>query len=251
MLEIFRDKRSADWLREMECVLISNPEKLVVPEFLTAKATAVVSEIKRPDSFYPLVCADGGYVDFFAVLFGYIDFLQQKLVVERELLLRRKNTGEIAEAIRKAEEEVFPGKKNSIWRFGDLTPREIADLSQLYGLYFRPAEKHDRDSHLAVMRHGMAQSKIMIHQSCGGLIHQLECGVRDERGNFARSESMGHLDAVAALSYLYRQAPWFSNPFPQGGYYIGSRFVPEDDDGFQPLEILYEEDIGLLEEEPL
>lgn len=53
---------------------------------------------------------------------------------------------------------------------------------------------------------------------------------------------------IAGLAYLYGQAPWFSNPGPPSGYYIGSQFIPTDDDGFQPLPLRAVPAAGGIEE---
>jgi hypothetical protein len=159
-------------------------------------------------------------------------------MVEDEVVTKRKNTGEIVELIRAKEKSLYGGHPSDVRRIADATPREIADLSQIYHVAFQPAEKHDRESQLAVMRHNLAQGKIVIHERCRNLILQLASGVRDKSGKFERSETLGHCDAVAALVYLNRMASWHSNPYPPNGRYIGGYFFPQEEDGPQELQVL-------------
>jgi hypothetical protein len=200
----------------------------------------VVANHPWPTHFYPLASADVGYVDFFACLFGYVDFLEQKLIVEDEVVTKRKNTGEIVELIRAKEKALYGSHPSDIRRIADATPREIADLTQVYHLPFQAAERHDRESQLAVMRHNLAQGKIVIQERCRNLILQLGSGVRDKNGKFERSESLGHCDAVAALVYMNRMASWHSNPYPRSGFHIGGHFFPEEENGPRELEVLGE-----------
>jgi hypothetical protein len=237
---ITHGKETTAWKREAECEFVTDAEILIVPEFAHVRNQVVVANHPWPTHFYPLASADVGYVDFFACLFGYVDFLEQKLIVEDEVVTKRKNTGEIVELIRAKEKALYGSHPSDIRRIADATPREIADLTQVYHLPFQAAERHDRESQLAVMRHNLAQGKIVIQERCRNLILQLGSGVRDKNGKFERSETLGHCDAVAALVYMNRMASWHSNPYPRSGFHIGGHFFPEEENGPRELEVLGE-----------
>lgn len=207
MLEQFGSKESPAWMREMECVLISDPERLLVPEF---DDKLHVSEHKRPDSFFPMVAADGGFIDFFACLFGYVDFERQKMIVEDEVVLSRKNSGEIAKEIQKAKDRLYP--KTRCTMVADMTPQQIADLDQLYKLPFYPAERHDPDAYIATLRDHLVHGKIQISPRCKHLIAQMKAAVRNDRGKIERTKGYGHFDAVMALAYMDHAAPWHRMP---------------------------------------
>ena len=207
MLEQFGSKESPAWMREMECILISDPERLLVPEFDEKKHCIVT---QRPAEFFPQVAADGGFIDFFACLFGYVDFFTQKMVVEDEVVLARKNTGEIAKAILEKKKALYGETRCNMC--ADMTPQQIADLDQLYKLPFYPAERHDPDAYIATLRDHVMHDKVVIHPRCVKLIAQLKAGVRNEHGKIERTKGYGHFDAVMALAYMDHAAPWSRMP---------------------------------------
>jgi hypothetical protein len=207
MLEMFGSKDSPGWMREMECILISDPERLLVPEFDEKKH---VSEHKRPDELFPMMAADGGFVDFFACLYGYVDFTAQKLVVDDEVVLNRKNSGQLAVAMLEKKASMFGEARCTM--VADCTPQQLADFDQLYKLPFYPAEKHDPDAYIATLRDHIHKGKVVIHPRCRQLVAQLKAGVRNEAGKIERTKGYGHFDAIMALAYLDHAAPWHRMP---------------------------------------
>jgi len=217
------DETHPTWRREWLCEEVEDESALIIPEFLKAKTEVVVESHARPEWFVPLVFADFGYHDFTAVLFGYVDFLGQILVIEDEIVDVGLSLGEIAARIRHKEANLFPEPRHRVKRIGDATSLELADLARSHGLSFTPAdrmnvypgEKYDPDSACALLRTVVATRKIRIHSRCKQLIYQLQHGIRDEKGKFLRTTTMGHCDAISALVYGNRQAPWRWNPIPE------------------------------------
>jgi hypothetical protein len=224
MLELFKDRESPEWQREMLCRRISDVNRLIVPEFSDVH---IVEDYKRPDVFIPLVVADGGFIDYFACMFGYVDFVRQVLVVEDSIVVNRKNTGQIASLVGERINSLYgtPGvDENGRVSFqfpmrprkhADMTPRELADLEQIYHLSFFPAENHDPDSQIAHLRDCFARNKIRILAKNTALISQLKNAIRDSNGKLTRSETWGHWDAVMALVYMAKVAPWTIRPTPE------------------------------------
>jgi hypothetical protein len=223
MVELFGSKESTDYQREMLCRHISDPTRLIVPEFSYDRHTVELHI--RPQRFIPLIVADGGYIDYFATLFGYVDFERQKLIVEDSIIVKRKHLGQIAKLLDDKTKKLYaePTVKNDRGdfgmdypitprRFADMKPGELAEIGQVYHQPFAPASNHDPDAQIAHLRTLFAQDKILIHRNNEILIRQLQNAIRDERGKLTRSEEFGHWDAVMALVYMARNAPWLVNP---------------------------------------
>ncbi len=222
MLELFRSKDSAEWKREMLCAHISDPSRLVIPEFDDEKHT--VDSYERPKNFIPLVVADGGYVDYFACLFGYVDFLASKLVIEDSILAKAHDLGRIARLVTEKERELYgtevrENDGTTTWAFetkprrhADMKPIELDTISNCFKCYFQAADNHDPDAYIAAFRDLVARGKFVILRKNEQVRRQLRNAIRDENGKLTRSDAEGHWDAVMACVYMNMVAPWFERP---------------------------------------
>ena len=217
-------KNTNAWKREALCELVSDETALIVPEFIQEQADGrkieqdiVVGMYPRPKRYSPMVAMDTGWNDRTAVCFAYVDFPAQLLVFERTIVFRYKTTGEVADQIRKVEEELWKDNPGGTRRFADALPQQIADLRSDHKLSFQPVQKqskHDQDSTIATFRDGILNKQVRIlRESNQSLIYQLRNGVwNDARTDFERTEGLGHWDAGIAAAYAYRMAPWRRNP---------------------------------------
>ncbi|MFQ5443010.1 MAG: hypothetical protein ACE5EK_00185 [Nitrospinales bacterium] len=224
LVDVCGGKETTSWRREALCELIGDEASLIVPEFQKIRDRVVVDFWERPAHFFPYVCIDTGWVDKTAVLFGYVDFLNQVLVIEDEIVLARVRTVDLAAKILAMEKILYPRGRHPlpIRRFGDMTPQQLNDLVYAmreqagfsYPVSWSSVEKYDREVSLARLRSGIQNERIKILSCCKHLVKQLMEGTQDEKGRFERSEVHGHFDAIAALQYLFRMVKWQANPFP-------------------------------------
>lgn len=243
-------KETATYKREALCKLLSNPESLIVPEFAAVKSR-IVMDIPWPDHFYAYCGLDFGWQDHNGVLYALFDFKRQQLFVMGEIWAQNCTTGQIAEAMHKAEERLFlatllgPGqnvdRQGRAWRYrdlirvGDHSMQQIADLAFDHDLGIMPADKWDRDAALANMRLAIQSEKILISPRCLHLIEQLEHGIwrktRDgQRKEFERTDALGHCDLIAALLYLWRKVDPLANPVPTRDRLRSGQFIAPDED---------------------
>lgn len=220
VLAIVGSKETTGWRREALCELVADEEALIVPEFYKVENEVVVDHYERPIRFMPHMVMDAGWSDKTALLFYYIDFLQQTLVVEKTIICNYSSTGEIAEIIRANEDLLYHDLPYRVKRTGDCTPQQLDDLRTDHKIYISPAEKHDRDATIASLRETIRQKKIRIIKSGNeDLTYQLKNGIWNNRRNdFERSDTMGHWDAGMALAYGNRSANWKTNPIPDPIY---------------------------------
>lgn len=224
ILEGRKQPRTAFVRREYFCEFVVDPSRAVVPEFLEHKSEIVVDEYKRPPCFDAYGAADMGMRDRTGILSAYLDFTNQRIIVEGELLLNRANTAAVAASWGMMELDLgFNGRK--VMRVvDDPSLRVSADLTAL-GLTAMPVVKPGREAAVAAMRVAITSGRIRILSRCKQLIHQLETAIykKSESGksfDFER-DAEGHFDLVDALIYLVRSVVWTKNPYPPG-------WVPED-----------------------
>jgi len=155
-------------------------------------------------------------MDNTAALFGYIDYENQLLIVEDEVVVHYKSLGQIAELVKAKAEEVFAHAPYPIRWIADNDNLELQTLRIDHRLQCSAADRWDPESGIANLRTKFAQGKIKISKKCKRLAEQLESGLRDEKGKIVRDENpeIGHLDAIMALVYMNKMVHWSRNPFP-------------------------------------
>lgn len=233
LAKLCRGKDTVAWKREALCQLESNPDRLICPEFMLLEDKIVVESHQRPDFFYPFMYIDTGWVDFTALVWAYVDWKEQLLIVEKTILFRKKHTGYVAKTIRETEKELYgdDGPYHPITRVGDLTPQQLDDLEIEYGITILPAkDRNDPDANIASLRTRIFEEKIRIlRETNAGLISQLRNGVRNEKtGKIDRIPDKGHWDAGMALAYGVRETEYHTNPFPRAAMVYQNRFYGAD-----------------------
>jgi hypothetical protein len=212
--------------REYFCEFITDADSAVVPEFNDAARAEIIKEYDRPECWDGYVSMDPGMKDNTGILFGWVDFLQQKLVIEDETLLRHPGTEEIANSIKATEAGVFHGRQPHK-RVSDVELRLISDLRKMHKLDFSATKKDDSMAAIQHMRLLIQQRKLIINPRCKNLIRQLRDVTWNHKAtDFARAGERsidGHYDLVAALKYMIRNVDWHHNPYPAHYFGVGGK----------------------------
>jgi hypothetical protein len=209
---------SDSYRREYLIELVANKSRLVIPEAHESATLWGVQE--RPSHFHSYVGMDLGLKDHTAALFGQLDFLNARLIIEREFVEHYMSTKEIVDNCKAIEEEmeIRPYK-----RIADCELQQLFDMDKDHGYHVSPIQKRQKQSNegflisiLNQLRLGISQQRILINRErCPKLAMQLKFGLWNERRtDFMRSDKMGHLDALMALAYLYDNIEWNKNPYP-------------------------------------
>jgi hypothetical protein len=90
--------------REYYCVQMRDPQDLVIPEF---SPKAHVRDWKRPEFAYCMTAADPGMQDLFGQVWGYWDWQEAKLVIERSWAQRNASTRKVAAVNAAMEYEIW------------------------------------------------------------------------------------------------------------------------------------------------
>ena len=178
---------------------------------------------------------DIGGKDFNACLFGYYDFEKAVLVIEDEVILtiNEMTSRAIADTTFTKEEELGLLKsrpvieKQEVIKPGEWTKKVhcrvadtnnvilLQDLGAEYGLHFAPTSKDELVAMVNKLRVWTRQGRLVVNPKCKQTIGCLKYGVwNNAREHFAKSESFGHFDAIAALIYLVRNVDEATNPIP-------------------------------------
>jgi len=173
--------------------------------------------------YYPHYChyvsLDLGVRDKTAILFGTYFFVESRLYVEREVIMHGSDmtTLSIADAIRKTEHELWKGS-NNIRRYSDWNnPLLLQDLSALHGIYVDNAMKDEIEAMVNDTRVFVNGGRLLIHPSCVELIancNMAKWNPKKLRPDFARTSSLGHMDAMASLLIMKRNIDEYTNPIP-------------------------------------
>lgn len=199
-------ENSADWRREYLLEAIASDDNLVIPEFSEQAETELVGTISRPSNSDLYVGMDLGFIDDTALVFGWWDFGNARLVIEDELIIKKQNSSELAAQIRSKETELW-GERAPYKRVADHNnPQLIYDLSSLHKLPFTPANKDSgKEPMINKLRLALQGRQILIHPRCKNLRTQLKfCRWKGAgRDTFDRSPAFGHFDLVDALIYTW------------------------------------------------
>lgn len=218
MIEALGGREAVACRRELFCEFILDDRRAVVPEW---KAEYIAPPPpQRPwawEHLHRYVAMDIGGEDFTAVLFGYYDFAQAKLIIERELHWERNEalTNLIAADIGRAEFELW-GKQPVFRRIADNNAIIfLQDLATTYGLSFAPTSKDELVAMVNELRIFVRAGRLQVAPECKYLIGCLENGIWNQRHDkFERIPGFGHVDHLAALIYLIRNLDQQTNPIP-------------------------------------
>lgn len=213
---------TVDFKREYMAQVVVDKDTAIVPEFEEAEID-IVREWKKPAFYNAYVSMDVGAKDLTVVLFGYHDFVSNKLIIEDEYVITGKEftTDVLAREIKAKEKILFRDEftyesKEPYKRVSDNNLILINDLHRLHGILFRPTRKDDADAALNNVRVLIANKQIIINPRCKILISHLKAGIWDKnKTKFARSAiKFGHFDAIDSLKYMVRNVNFQANPFP-------------------------------------
>lgn len=214
---------STDFQREYLCVIVKDENYAIIPEFNPSSEPNIVREWERRPFYDGYVGMDIGVNDLTVALFGWFDFLSNKIIIEDEFVIngQKFNTNSLAEGIKQKESKVFTDaltgeQRTPAMRVCDTSLTLINDLWSLHTLRFLPTRKADADGALNTVRKMIQDERIIINPRCKTLIAHLRDGVWNKNKTSFERSSEGHFDAIDALKYLVRSINLTRNPYPPG-----------------------------------
>lgn len=217
-----------------ECLTETDWEREYLCKFVTDQTLAIVPEVKDYDFSRGPLCTNYAYLhkyvamdlgvrDLNVTIFGYYDFLRAKLVIEREHVMSgpEMTTPKLHSEISKIELDLWgvgdPKKPIEPYKrvADNNNPLLLLDLGSIHNMFFHSTSKDELHAMVNNLRVWFAKKRIEIDPSCSFLIDSLKYGIWNEkRSEFARSKTLGHFDALAAMMYLVRNIDETTNPIP-------------------------------------
>lgn len=223
-----------------EFLLISQADNdiMVVPEFTKEVKQDIVKHNDLPPHYDAYVSGDPAVRDLTGILFGYYDFLKNKLVIMDELVMGGKGqkqltTEDIASGIQRKERMLFQNPltgevKEPYLRIMDNNNLIlINDLYVEHGLRFIPTKKDNKREQVNKVRMMIRKGLIEIDPKCKVLLHHLATTRWKKLQNgsitdkFDNSKAVHgkfkahHGDLVDALIYMVRNVKFSMNPYPE------------------------------------
>lgn len=205
-------EQSETWRREYLVEHFRSTELVAVPEFDESRH---VREVTIPQHCHWQLSMDfGGVQDKTVALLYYFDFVRSRLCIIGERVFGSGTpTTEIVSGTLNLELEAGPPgtvKDRSI----DAPGQILVDLNTLHKFSGRIPLKDEFEAQVNAMQVAFGKDQIEIHPKCQFLINTLRYGrLNKKRTDYSRTDSLGHCDALAALSYAWRSARK-DNPFP-------------------------------------
>jgi hypothetical protein len=230
-LDIFKNPMVTPEIAEeykAECLTDTDWEREYLCQFVTDQTLAIVPETRNYDFTRGPLCTNYAYLhkyvamdlgvrDLNVTIFGYYDFLRAKLVIEREHVMSGPSmtTPKLHADISSIEKELWDGKEPYKRVADNNNPLLLLDLGSIHNMFFHSTSKDELHAMVNNLRVWFAQKRVEIDPSCKMLIDSLKYGIWNEkRSEFARSKTLGHFDALAAMMYLVRNIDETTNPIP-------------------------------------
>lgn len=228
---------SPTWEREYMCRMVTDKRLRVCPDFVSTTDTELetvhVKAFEPPKHCTRYVFIDQGHAtDYFAAVFASHVFGPGggTLYVEDAWQDRRKPTDHIVEELKKVERRLgWVGAR----RFSN-DPRgdqQRADMRARGYHVVRAAKSEGAEAEADRLNLAVRAQKVVIHPRCSELIAQMRDGIWKEtatgKADFERGETLGHLDALAALAMGIRCVDWRLNMHPPETFDFDNWIVPK------------------------
>ena len=211
-----------DFLREYMCEFVTDETLAVIPELTNEKLRKITRNVIRPGWFIPFVAGDLGFQDHTAFLFGYYDYKQHYIVIEREWSINRSTTEIICAKVKEIEKELWgltkSGKEPQ--RVVDGTSQQINDMCATHNFHCRLPRKTDLIGRVNSLRELIKNERIIFSENLKTtpLHSQTALWTNIQKRKFAQGRGH-HFDALAALIYFSEDINRYDNPEPWGWDY--------------------------------
>lgn len=232
MLAEYGSRQDVAYQRELECKMIADRTRIVVPEWSDSDGKYYVEVVERtpgeepppgafvrPEHYRGYVTIDAGWKDYTAAVLSLYDFERKRIVALAEIFVNYTPTVAFAELLVETIEATFPEEfRRELLIRADANALVLADLNvhlREHEYFVAEVDKYDRDAAINNLRSGVQLGRVYVALECVHLNQQLSSAMLNKkRTDFERTKSMGHCDLLVALNYQYRHIIWDENPLP-------------------------------------
>lgn len=222
-----KGREDTNFKREHKLQLIPNNTHRVTPEFNEEQhvfeeppeKSIDYGPCKIPQVYQYFMSVDTATIDNTAILIGYLDHHNQKLIIEKEFVKNNVNITEIANNIHELKESciehTFHADKG-IKIIIDAFSLEHKEFREVHGIQHNHPIKGIVEDNIAHLRSAFENEKILISSKCERLIWELNnCVWKEtitETKQIDRTATQKHGDAIMALTYMLRAVNWRFRP---------------------------------------
>lgn len=228
-IDLIGGEHKEEFQREFLCKIIKSKSRSVIPEATDELLQIITKEWNLPQHYYAYTGLDIGGKDWTVALFGYYDFLSDKIIIQDEIAIpgAEMKLNVLASEIKLREEQLWTNPLTNEFikprkRVSDHNLVVINEIKRLtsYKVLFDLADKREKMVGLNKLRVLLETESIIIDPRCVTLIRHLKnCKWASEnnKDDFARSPDGSHYDAVDALLYLVKavESDQKKNPYPK------------------------------------
>ena len=235
MLAEYDSKSDIAWRRELECEMIPDRERVVVPEWNDSEGRYYVEVVDHEDDKDLLegqvmlprysrgyVTIDMGWKDYTGAVLSRYDFDKRRIVALDEIFVHYTQTHAFAEMLfEKIKKNYAKDELGDLIIRADADALVLADLNSYLRnfdrrLFVSEVEKWDRDAAINSLRSGVELGRVLVSHDCVNLNNQLAIAMWNaRRTDLDRTKALGHCDLLIALVYQYRHIAWDENPEPR------------------------------------
>lgn len=193
-----------DFRREYLVEIIRDPSIVVIPDYNDDRH---VAHVDFPLSFVPHVTIDfGGVRDKTVALLHWYDFYQDlEIFWDERVFDPNTATDVIVREIRAMEAEHVP--EHSVRRYADMPGQLQVDLNGTHQFPVSIVAKSDWQAAINNLAVKFSLDKIRLHKRLTFTRQSLKSGTfNKQRNDFARTNALGHCDAIAAMMYGIRMS---------------------------------------------
>jgi hypothetical protein len=224
------------FLREFLAEFIRDEGAVIIPEFNEKLHKVSVTKPVYYDLLYKGSGSDLGVADKTVEVFGFYDFPNARIVVQKEFWIEGAEVRtdvfatrhlDCLDALgwRKGPQKVdaratFWSDNSNLMLLNDLRAGVKSDKDPMQyviePIHINPTDKEDKAQWLNLVRIMYKNGRILIDPSCKLLIATLNGAFwKDSKKlDYGRSKALGHMDALDALIYFIRNLNMTGNPFP-------------------------------------
>jgi len=211
--------------REYLNIQIRDRNRVIIPDF--DETTHVIPFDLPLETHFEIYVDWGGVRDLTVALLTGFDFLQAKDLYIDELVWQANTPTEfIVKDLKRWQ------KAHNIGAiYADAPGQLLVDLRLTHGLQVSMPKKDDWEAAINQLAVRYALKKIMVHPRCRLLIQTARSGTfNDHKTDFARSTTMGHMDAIATQMYasrcMNRESPYGASVWSRDHTFV----LPKADD---------------------
>lgn len=209
------------WKREYLAKIIRPSSLVIIPSY---DETRHVSQFNDPPQCRWQITVDWGGVrdKTVALLHTHLFTHDTDLIADERVWPANTPTSNIIEGLR----DLAKGRPIYGW-FADVPGQLQVDLVSAYGLEIAVPPKTDWQSSVNAMSVRFSTGKVLLHPRCLFLRQTCRAGTFNrQRTDFERTESLGHMDALAALMYALRvqdrENPYQGSELPRDRYFVST-----------------------------